>query len=176
MTVAHATPNALICEISTLIQSSTGSVKPSRAYDQEGALSRQNTPCPRVVAEHPSATISLFSPRSQRTLRDYASGTHNSYHYSNEGEREVANDSWMNRIRGDRSAARFETGAVAMNERSKSTFARRARAAKLRTRECEFRDDTTSSLGLTVRPSGVRTFLLFRRRRIIDVGAIPESW
>ena len=61
-----------------------------------------------------------------------------------------------------------------MTDQTKSTFARRVRAAKPRARKYELRDDAISGLTLRVFPSGARTFTLSRmvrgRRRYATVG------
>ena len=71
-----------------------------------------------------------------------------------------------------------------MNDQPKSTFARRVRAARARARKFEIRDDIVIGLGLTIQPSGVRTFFLTRmvhgRRRFSTIGSadfltIPEA-
>ena len=71
-----------------------------------------------------------------------------------------------------------------MTDKLKSTFARRVRAAKPRARKYEIRDDVISGLGLSIQPTGVRTFFLSRmvrgRRRyarIADADAmtVPEA-
>ena len=71
-----------------------------------------------------------------------------------------------------------------MNDQPKSTFARRVRAARARARKYEIRDDIVIGLGLTIQPSGVRTFFLARmvhgRRRFSTIGSadvltIPEA-
>ena len=71
-----------------------------------------------------------------------------------------------------------------MSDQTKSTFTRRVRAAKPRARKYEIRDDVITGLGLTVQPSGVRTFVLNRmvrgRRRFATVGnpdtmTVPEA-
>ena len=65
-----------------------------------------------------------------------------------------------------------------MNDQPKSTFARRVRAA--RARKYEIRDDIVIGLGLTIQPSGVRTFFFARmvhgRRRFLpDSKTGPRS-
>ena len=71
-----------------------------------------------------------------------------------------------------------------MNDQPKSTFARRVRAARARARKYEIRDDIVIGLGLTIQPSGVRTFFFARmvhgRRRFSTIGSadvltIPEA-
>ena len=71
-----------------------------------------------------------------------------------------------------------------MTDQPKSTFARRVRAAKPRAKKYEIRDDVITGLGLTVQPSGGRTFVLNRmvrgRRRYATVGnadtmTVPEA-
>ena len=71
-----------------------------------------------------------------------------------------------------------------MNDQPKSTFARRVRAASARARKYEIRDDIVIGLGLTIQPSGVRTFFFARmvhgRRRFSTIGSadvltIPEA-
>ncbi len=71
-----------------------------------------------------------------------------------------------------------------MNDQPKSTFARRVRAAKPRDKKYEIRDDVITGLGLTVQPSGGRTFVLNQmvrgRRRYATVGnadtmTVPEA-
>ena len=57
------------------------------------------------------------------------------------------------------------TGNRPMTDRPKSTFARRIHAAKPRDRKYEIRDDAISGLGLTIHPSGVRTFFIRRMVR-----------
>ena len=52
-----------------------------------------------------------------------------------------------------------------MTDRPKSTFARRIHAAKPRDRKYEIRDGEISGLGLTIHPSGVRTFFIRRMVR-----------
>ena len=47
-----------------------------------------------------------------------------------------------------------------MADKSKSTFARRIRAAKPRATKYEIRDDGIAGLGLSIQPSGVRSFFL----------------
>ena len=66
-----------------------------------------------------------------------------------------------------------------MNDQPKSTFARRVRAARARARKYEIRDDIVIGLGLTIQPSGVRTFFFARmvhgrRRSTIDVSPSPR--
>ena len=69
-----------------------------------------------------------------------------------------------------------------MNE--KSTFARRVRAARPQDRKYEIREDVISGLGLSIQPTGVRTFFLARmvrgRRRYARIGdadtmTVPEA-
>ena len=71
-----------------------------------------------------------------------------------------------------------------MTDQTKSTFARRVRAAKPRDRKYEVRDDVITGLGLAVQPTGVRTFVLNRsvrgRMRYATVGnadamTVPEA-
>ncbi len=71
-----------------------------------------------------------------------------------------------------------------MSDQTKSTFARRVRAAKPRTAKYEVRDDVVSGLALSIQPTGVRTFFLARmvrgRRRYATIGSadamtIPEA-
>ena len=71
-----------------------------------------------------------------------------------------------------------------MTDRSRSTFARRIRAAKPRNKKYEIRDDVISGLGLAIHPSSVRTFFLSRmargRRRYATIGSadtmtVPEA-
>ena len=71
-----------------------------------------------------------------------------------------------------------------MNDQPKSTFARRVRAASARARKYEIRDDIVIGLGLTIQPSGARTFFFARmvhgRRRFSTIGSadvltIPEA-
>ena len=71
-----------------------------------------------------------------------------------------------------------------MTDKPKSTFARRVRAAKPRATKYEIRDDVIVGLGLSIQPSGVRTFFLTRmvrgRRRYARIGdadpmSVPEA-
>ena len=71
-----------------------------------------------------------------------------------------------------------------MSDQTKSTFARRVRAAKPRATKYEVRDDVVSGLALSIQPTGVRTFFLARmargRRRYATIGdaaamTIPEA-
>ena len=65
-----------------------------------------------------------------------------------------------------------------MNDQPKSAFARRVRAARARDRKYEIRDDTVTGIGLTIQPSGVRTFFFARmvhgRRRLSTIGNADE--
>ena len=71
-----------------------------------------------------------------------------------------------------------------MTDKSKSTFPRRVRAAKPRSKRYDIRDDVVSGLVLRVFPSGIRTYTLERavrgRRRYANIGdadtmTIPEA-
>ena len=71
-----------------------------------------------------------------------------------------------------------------MTDRPKSTFARRLRAAKPRTKAYEVRDDIVSGLGAAIQPTGARTFFLARmvrrKRRYATIGSaesmtVPEA-
>ena len=71
-----------------------------------------------------------------------------------------------------------------MKDRSKSTFAKRLRAAKPREKAYKVRDDIVSGLGVAIQPSGTRTFFLARmvrgQRRYATVGdaavmTVPEA-
>ena len=71
-----------------------------------------------------------------------------------------------------------------MSEKSKSTFARRVRAAKPREKRYDIRDDVIPGLSLRVFPSGARSFALDRmtrgRRRFAILGSadtmtVPEA-
>ena len=61
-----------------------------------------------------------------------------------------------------------------MTDKPKSTFAKRVRAAKPREKSYEVRDDVITGLGLSIQPTGVRTFFLARmargRRRYARIG------
>ena len=70
-----------------------------------------------------------------------------------------------------------------MSDQTKSTFARRVRAAKPRAKRYDIRDDVLPGLFLRVLPSGARSFALDRaargRRRFATLGdadamAIPD--
>ena len=71
-----------------------------------------------------------------------------------------------------------------MSDQTKSTFARRVRAAKPRAAKYEVRDDVVSGLALAIQPTGVRTYFLARmvrgRRRYATIGSadamtVPEA-
>ncbi len=71
-----------------------------------------------------------------------------------------------------------------MNDQTKSTFARRVRAARPREKRCEIRDDIIPGVTLRIYPSGARSFALERtmrgKRRYARIGAahamtIPEA-
>ena len=71
-----------------------------------------------------------------------------------------------------------------MTDQLKSTFARRIRAARPRARKDDIRDDIVTGLGLTIQPSGVRTFffacMVRGRRRFSTIGSadvltVPEA-
>ena len=71
-----------------------------------------------------------------------------------------------------------------LTDQSKSTFARRIRAARPREKRYEIRDDVTPGLRLRIFPSGARTFILSRmvrgRRRYATIGdantmSVPEA-
>lgn len=83
-----------------------------------------------------------------------------------------------------RPVARPKQGTATVSDQTRSTFARRVRAAKPRARKYEICDDVITGLGLVVQPSGVRTFVLNRmvrgRRRYATVGSadamtVPEA-
>ena len=71
-----------------------------------------------------------------------------------------------------------------MTDRYKSTFAKRLRAARARDKAYEVRDDIVTGLGVSVQPTGTRTFFLARmargKRRYARIGdadamTVPEA-
>ncbi|MCY4591749.1 MAG: Arm DNA-binding domain-containing protein, partial [Alphaproteobacteria bacterium] len=71
-----------------------------------------------------------------------------------------------------------------MIDRSNSTFSRRLRAARPRDKGYEVRDDIVSGLGVSIQPTGTRTFFLARmargKRRYARIGdadamTVPEA-
>ena len=71
-----------------------------------------------------------------------------------------------------------------MADKTKSSFSRRIRAARPRATKYEIRDDAIAGLGLSIQPSGVRSFFLARmvhgRRRYAWIGnadtiTVPEA-